>query len=100
MNENGEIFDDLLELRDKVLSGEVVSVEEYSKVLNKLSSVNKGNWRVFEMSLIVEVQMGWGITDLREHLEAMFDASLFRRYSIKQAKVSSRRRLSNKEYHP
>lgn len=74
---------ELVTLQRKVLAGEVVPNYEYNEVLKRLRMVIRGNWRVFEVSMIVEAQSDWSVAELREHLQSILEDSLLRRYTVK-----------------
>ena len=74
---------ELVAMQKKVLAGGIVPNFEYKTVLKKLRSFRRGNWRVFDVRLVVEAQSDWSVREVKEHLEVLFEDSLLRRYSIK-----------------
>ena len=78
-----EATKELITLQRKVLAGEVVPNYEYNEVLKKSRMVKRGNWRVFEVQMVVEAQSDWSGRELKEHLQAILEDSLLRRYTVK-----------------
>jgi len=90
VSEEKNAYQELVTAQRKVLAGDAVPNYEYNEILSRLRKIKRGNWRVFEVKLIVEAQSDWEKKELREHLEVVLEDSLLRRYSVK-VKVSKKK---------
>ncbi len=76
-------INELVVIQKKVLLGEPVPNYEYNEVLKKVRSARRGNWRVFEVHMLVEAQSDWSIKEVKDHIKLVLDDSLLRRYTVK-----------------